>query len=167
MRPAGQQPGLHDFAFQTGSWIVTHRKLAGRLVGSTDWLEFDGTCQAWEVLDGAGNVDDFVFNDPNGRYCAATFRRLDRATGEWAIHWADGRREGLDPPLRGRFDRGTGLFFGTDHLDGRSILVRFIWSDITPDRARWEQAFSPDNGTTWETNWVMTFRRAGHASTST
>jgi hypothetical protein len=24
---------------------------------------------------------------------------------------------------------------------------------------RWEQAFSPDGGQSWETNWKMTFRR--------
>ena len=27
-------------------------------------------------------------------------------------------------------------------------------------QARWEQAFSPDRGQSWETNWIMDFRRA-------
>ena len=39
-------------------------------------------------------------------------------------------------------------------LDGRAP-----WSIVTKDALRWEQAFSPDAGSTWETNWTMDFTR--------
>ncbi len=107
---------LHGFAFQTGNWRVRHRKLAHRLVGSSEWLEFGGKCRAYELLGGAGNVDDFFIDDPNGAYRAATFRRLDATTGEWSIFWADARRDGLDPPMRGRFHDEVGIFFGAMSL---------------------------------------------------
>ena len=149
---------LHAFAFQTGEWRVRHRKLAQRLVGSTEWVVFGGTCTACELLGGAGNVDDFFIDDPAGPYRAATLRRLNAATGEWSIYWADARRDDLDPPMRGRFENGVGVFLGRDALDGREIHVRFIWSGIGPMQARWEQAFSLD-GETWEVNWIMDFDR--------
>lgn len=149
---------LHTFAFQTGAWRVRHRKLARRLAHDTEWITFEGSCRAQELLGGAGNVDDFVLDDPAGTYRAATFRRIDPATDEWVIYWADARRDGLDPPVRGRFADGVGTFFGRDTLDGRPIHVRFIWSDIGPDHARWEQAFSRD-GEAWEVNWIMEFER--------
>jgi hypothetical protein len=62
--------------------------------------------------------------------------------------------------VRGGFRDGVGIFNGDDTLDGRPIKVRFKWSEITANNARWEQAFSPDGGETWEVNWVMHFSRA-------
>ena len=65
------------------------------------------------------------------------------------------------PPQVGRFgDDGRGIFLSDDVYEGRPVQVAYIWSDITEDSARWEQAFSPDAGVTWETNWVAEFRRA-------
>ena len=45
-------------------------------------------------------------------------------------------------------------FYGMDELDGRAILVRYAWSNITPNSAHFEQAFSVDGGKTWEVNWI-------------
>ncbi len=162
MTAMNKPPTLDSFAFQTGHWRVRHRKLQSPLTGHREWTEFEGTCRAVEILDGAGNVDDFVINDPGGAYRAATFRRLDPFTGEWCIYWADGRRSGLDPEMRGRFENGAGTFFGHDVVHGQDVFVRFIWSDIGPTRARWEQAFSTD-GEAWEVNWIMQFERINEA----
>ena len=151
--------GLHDFAFQTGEWTVAHRKLRRRLAGSNDWFEFGGTCRAWELLGGTGNVDDHRLDDPNGAYAGATVRRTDPATGIWSIWWIDPRFPGLSAPMTGRFENGIGTFLGKDELAGTPIDVRFIWSRIAPDFAQWEQAFSADGGANWETNWVMAFTR--------
>jgi hypothetical protein len=155
------RPGLHAFAFQTGDWRVRHRKLKRRLVGETEWLAFDGTCRAWEVMGGAGNFEEHFLDDPAGPYHATTMRRLDPASDRWSIWWFDSREAALGPPVQGRFEDGVGTFFGDDMLDGRPIVMRFIWSGISADAAQWEQAFSPDDGATWETNWLMRFERVG------
>ena len=55
----------------------------------------------------------------------------------------------------------AGSFYADETLRGRPIRVRFIWSEITATTARWEQAFSPDAGASWEINWKMQFTRAG------
>ncbi|WP_374472231.1 DUF1579 domain-containing protein [Phenylobacterium sp.] len=152
---------MGDFGFQTGEWRVRHRKLKARLAGCEDWVEFEGTCRAFEVMGGEANVEDNVLDDPAGAYRAAAFRRRDPETGVWSIWWADGRAGGLDTPVRGGFVDGVGTFLARDTLDGRPILVRFVWSEITATTARWEQAFSADEGATWEVNWVMAFERVG------
>jgi hypothetical protein len=87
-------------------------------------------------------------------------RAFDKDTGEWSIWWLDARSIDIEPPVRGGFNDGVGEFVAPDTLDGRPITVRFRWTDITPTSAVWEQAFSPDDGDTWETNWHMDFTRA-------
>lgn len=62
-------------------------------------------------------------------------------------------------PVRGGFDKGLGVFHGDDSHEGRPIRVRHLWSRITENAARWEQAFSPDRRGNWETNWYMDFTR--------
>ncbi len=150
---------MGDFGFQVGDWRVRHRKLKGRLVGSTQWVEFNGTCSGSAVLAGDGSVEDQFLDDPSGAYRAAAFRRRNPANGEWSIWWFDSRSQALDPPVVGRFDNGIGAFYADDVLEGRPIRVRFLWLDITANSARWEQAFSADGGHSWETNWIMRFER--------
>jgi hypothetical protein len=152
--------GRHDFDFLLGAWTVKHRRLRTRLAGDTTWDLFDGTCAALPILGGLGNLDDNLINLPEGAYRAVTMRAYHVEARQWSIWWLDARRSDVDPPMRGAFADDVGIFHGDDMLDGRSVRVRFVWSEITPQSARWEQAFSGDGGTTWEVNWVMDFRRA-------
>lgn len=149
-------PAVHDFDFYMGTWRIHHRRLVTRLAGSEAWQEFEGTSTAWPILDGAGNIDDNVLELPAGDYRAISLRTHDPATDRWSIWWLDGRNPSrLDPPVVGGFKDGVGTFIGPDIFDGRPILVRFVWSDITDRTCRWEQAFSTDDGATWEVNWIM------------
>lgn len=151
----------HDFDFLVGRWTVQHRRLKERLAGCTQWEEFGGSCVMQPLLDGLANVDDDVLELPAGPYRAASLRMYDPKTRLWAIWWFDGRTpHELEPPVRGRFEGGVGTFLADDTFKGRPIVVRFLWSDITPHGARWQQAFSTDRGASWETNWVMDFVRA-------
>ena len=155
-------PAVHDFDFYMGKWHVHHRRLKERLAGSDEWQEFEGTSEAWPILGGAGNIDDNVLELPAGTYRAISLRSFDPKTQNWSIWWLDGRNPGqLDPPVVGGFTNGVGTFLAEDTFNGRPILVRFLWSDITAQTCRWEQAFSTDGGETWEVNWVMESTRAG------
>jgi hypothetical protein len=146
-----------DFDFLMGSWKVHNRSLRKRLVGSDEWDEFEATSVARPLLDGLGNEDEFR-TDFCGGFVGMSFRFFDPRTELWSIYWADSRRSGeLDPPLFGSFAGDRGVFLGEDTYDGKQILVRFIWSDLWTKKPRWEQAFSEDDGDTWETNWVMEF----------
>ena len=153
--------GRRDFDFLIGRWDVAHRRLQRRLEGDARWDSFAGRSEMRLILGGLGNIDDNVIEIPGGTYRGASFRLFEPATSLWSIWWSDSRSPRLEPPVHGRFEHGVGRFLGDDTLGGRPIRVRYIWSEITPTSARWEQAFSPDAGATWETNWIMEFARAG------
>jgi hypothetical protein len=152
----------HHFDFFFGKWRVHHRRLENRLAGSTEWIEFDGTAEAMPLMGGYGNVDDNVINLPEGAYRAVTLRALDPSARQRSIWWLDGRStsDTLDPPVRGGFSNGVGTFYANDSFNGKPIRVRYLWSQVTPKSCHWEQAFSPNAGKTWETNWKMHFTRA-------
>ena len=59
----------------------------------------------------------------------------------------------------GSFAGSVGTFLANDRLDGKPITVRFTWHANPGSNPVWEQAFSGDEGKTWETNWVMEFVR--------
>jgi hypothetical protein len=150
--------GARDFDFWMGAWKIHNRRLRERLKGSSQWDEFEATSVVRSLLGGVGNEDEYR-TDFAGGFIGMSFRFFDRTTQKWSIYWADSRRGSLDPPVVGSFSGDTGIFEGTDSLEGRPVRVRFTWSRVTTNEPRWEQAFSGDGGKTWETNWVMEMTR--------
>lgn len=149
-----------DFDFIIGEWQVRHRRLNSRLTGCTEWTEFLGTSSTRKILGGFGNVEDNVLKFPDAEVKAAAFRSFDPAAQQWAIWWLDGRApHQLDVPVVGGFTNSVGVFMANDSLNGKPITVRFTWHANLGGNPVWEQAFSADSGTTWETNWVMEFVR--------
>jgi hypothetical protein len=150
--------GMHDFDFLIGEWRVHHHRLKP---DSQEWVDFDGTCTNRKLMDGGANMEEHALPAPYGAYRAIALRAYDPKTDQWAIWWLDGRYPSgpLDPPVKGRFENGVGTFYGDYMQDGKPMRLRFIWSDIAPTSARWEQAFSSDGGKTWATNWIMNFNR--------
>jgi hypothetical protein len=60
----------------------------------------------------------------------------------------------MNPPTIGKFKDGRGGLYDRETFNARAILVRLVISDIKPDSCRFEQAFSEDDGKTWEVNWI-------------
>jgi hypothetical protein len=145
-----------DFDFWIGSWRIRNRRLKERLAGCTEWDDFEATATARPLPGGIGNLDEFRTDFWPG-FVGMSYRFYDPASRAWSIHWIDSRLRALQPPVTGAFDGEVGVFEGDDTLAGRPIRVRFTW--IRGASPRWEQAFSPDDGRTWETNWTMEMSR--------
>jgi hypothetical protein len=149
---------VHDFDFLAGSWRVVNRRLAARGAACTEWVEFPGDMRVALHLGGVANVDEIVFTTEG--WAGMTVRCFRLGDRQWTIRWVSSRTGTMDIGVVGGFEGGRGEFYGIDDDAGRPVQVRFLWSRLGPDAARWEQAFSYDGGP-WETNWVMEMARAG------
>ncbi len=161
--PAQQQiqDGRNDFDFLIGDWHVHSRRLRERLQGSDDWESFEGQFSAQKVLGGLGNMDEVTFERESGTFRGLTLRLFNPDAQEWSIYWAsDANPTGaLDVPMVGKFTDGVGRFYAHETHAGQHVFSRFIWTVISPDACKWEQALSQDGGQTWETNWTMEFTK--------
>lgn len=163
--PATVADGSHDFDWELGVWRTDLRRLAKPLTGSKEWLEYHGTSAVRPVMGGKANLVDLDVTGPAGRIVGMALRLYDPSAKQWSLNYSNVSSGTLSAPVVGSFSGGKGVFFGTDVANGRTVLVRFIISDITKDSASFEQAFSGDGGATWEVNWVAVDRRVGSAPT--
>ena len=154
------EPGaaVHDFDFYMGTWWVRHRRLKERLAGSDEWEEFEGTSRAWPLLDGAGNVDDNVLEMPNGTYLADLAPDLRTLVPDPLVDLVARRSRSrwlLDPPVVSRLRAASAPSSAPDTFKGRPSWSAFCGRTSPATTCRWEQAFSVDDGATWEVNWMM------------
>jgi hypothetical protein len=151
---------MHKFDFLFGRWNVRNRRLRNPLTGSDDWYEFDSTASETPLLDGMGNLEQWDAPEaPTGPIHAVALRLFNAETAEWSIYWSTRGSGIFNPPVSGSFEGGVGTFVSREDYNGQPIVVRFTWSPIDETSARWEQAFSADDGATWEVNWIMDFSR--------
>ena len=145
----------HDFDFFEGKWQLHNKKLKSRLNNCTEWDEFESTQEMYPVLNGIGNIDNFLATFDGQPFEGMTVRLFNPKTKLWSIYWADSNNGTLDPPVLGSFDNNVGHFVTKDTFNGKNILVIFRWDARIKDNPIWSQAFSEDNGQTWEWNWYM------------
>jgi hypothetical protein len=153
---------LEDFDFLFGSWRIHNRRLDDPLDESASWSEFEATSEAYPILRKLGNVQLYDAPDFPGRpgFQGYALRLFDPGSRLWRIWWASTAGDGrLDRPVLGGFRDGVGHFEGNDVVNGREVVVRFLWTEITETSARWEQAFSLDGGKTFILNWIMLHER--------
>jgi len=158
-KPAGPRDGQHDFDFEIGLWKTHIHRLTHPLTGSTTWVDYDGTSVVRKIWDGRANIVELEADGPAGHIEGLSLRLYNPESHQWSLNFANSTVGTMSVPTVGEFKNGRGEFYDYEALNGRMILVRNIWSDITPISGRFEQAFSDDGGKTWEVNWIATDTR--------
>ena len=152
-----QRDGSHDFDFLIGDWKAHVRRLPDRLNNSNVWVEYDGISNHKKILTSNANFEEFEITsiDKKLHIKAQTLRLYNPASHQWSIYLVDVDNGTLSlPPVVGHFTGNRGEFYHQEDFKGRTILVRYLWLNLSPQSARMEQSFSPDGGKTWEVNWI-------------
>src|SRR6187549_490991 len=104
----------HDFDFFEGKWDLHNRKLKSRLNNCTEWIEFHSTQEMYRVLNGIGNIDNFLATFDGQPFEGMSIRLFNPKTKLWSIYWADSVAGKLDSPFVGSFENNIGHFFTKD-----------------------------------------------------
>ena len=155
MITASTTSSKNDFDFYQGIWKLRNRKLKSRLTNCKEWTEFESTQEMYKVLNGIGNVDNFLATFDGKPFEGMTVRLFNPKTKLWSFYWADSNEGKFDPPVVGSFENNVGHFFTKDVLNNKKILVVFRWDARDKENPIWSQAFSDNNEKTWEWNWYM------------
>lgn len=149
-----------DFDFLHGKWTMQHQRLKERLVNSTEWESFESADENHgKMLNGLANIDIYKANLDGKPFEGLTLRLFNPVTKLWSLYWAPSTTGVLDPPVVGSFDGNIGTFYCKDTYKGKPVIVMFRWDKTDKDNPVWSQAFSPDNGKTWEWNWTNVSHR--------
>ncbi len=158
-KPDTNRDGQHDFDFEFGSWHAHLRRRLHPLTGSNEWGEYGGTSVVRKIWGGRSNLGELEVGNATTHIEGLSFRLYSPQAHQWSIYWSNSQDGALGTAMIGQFANGRGEFYDQEQFAGRAVFVRFIFSDITPNSFRLEQAFSGDGGRSWEANWITTFTR--------
>ena len=151
---AAQPDHQHDFDFEFGSWKTHIRRLLHPLSGSQEWADLDGTSVVRKVWDGRANLGELEVSNSAMHLEGLSMRLYNPESRQWSIYWSNAEDGALGTGMVGQFNNGRGEFFDQEVFEGRTILVRYVWSNTTSKSPHFEQSFSTDGGKTWEVNWI-------------
>ena len=146
-----------DFDFLSGQWIIEHRQRTS--IDPEVWDRFDGEATCWSILNGIASIE--ALRIPARNFSGMGLRLLNQETQVWSDFWMNEKTGVLMVPgTKGHFENGVGVFVSEELADGKPMLVRGKWDNVSSTTCRWQQATSHDGGATWATNWVMEWTRA-------
>jgi hypothetical protein len=152
--------GQHDFDFNIGVWKTHIKRIVDPLSGSTKSMLLEGTVTVRKVWDGRAQMEEIEADGPNGHWEGLTLFLYNPEAHQWSQTFADNKFGVLTTPLIGAFKDGRGELFSQETVNGRTILVRGVWSAITPDSHHFEESFSDDGGKTWAPAFIASLARA-------
>jgi hypothetical protein len=140
--------GQHDFDSLAGTWKGHTKYRAHPFAAADPWIEFDGTETFQKIWDGAllelskvasatAPVGMMLYTyNPQGH--------------QWYVYFAASKDGKVGLPNVGEFRNGRGEFIVQDTLNGKSLLNRYVWSQIASSSPHFEESWSSDGGRTWE-----------------
>ena len=153
------QPGQHDFDFNSGVWHTQIKRTLDPFSGSSASMELSGTVSVRKVWGGRARLEEIEADGPNGHWEGLSIFLYNPQSHQWSQSFINSKQGVLNAPLIGVFKDGRGELISPDTFKARSILVRGVWSEITPNSHRYEEFYSDDGGQTWKASFQANLTR--------
>lgn len=144
----------HDFDFDLGVWKTHIVRRVHPLSDSNETVELTGTVTVRKLWNGRAQLEEIEADGPKGHWEGLTLFLYDPDAHQWSMNFANSSAGRLVAPMIGGFESGRGQLIEQDTLDGRSVLLRVIWSNITPTSHTYEESYSADGGRTWKLSFI-------------
>ena len=161
-KPPGIQElsqAAHDFDFNIGVWHSHIRRILDPFSDSGKAVELDGTVTVRKIWDGRAQLEEIEADGPNGHWEGLTLFLYNPESRQWSQSFINSKMAALGSPLVGSFKDGRGELFAQDTFQDKSILLRGLWSGITPNEHHYEEFYSNDGGKTWRPAFIATLTR--------
>jgi len=151
--------GAHDFDFLSGRWSAHISHILNPFADGQRVVELDGTIAVSEVWNGRGWLEQ-IDADGSGIHWGGMALFLHNSKGrQWSQFFVNGQSGVWAAPMIGEFRNGRGEFYSQDGYDGRTVLVRGVWSNIEPTSHIYTESLSDDGGATWRPGLIVGWSR--------
>ena len=155
--------GAHDFDFNIGVWHTHIRRMVDPLSGSQDAMVLDGTVTVRKIWDGKAQLEEIEADGPKGHWEGLTLFLYDPKAHQWNQYFLNSKTPYLWPPQVGEFHDGRVELFAQNTIDGKTILVRTLWTGMEANGHRFDESYSDDGGKTWKLSFHADLTRDGQA----
>ncbi|MBI3349467.1 MAG: hypothetical protein HY020_19940 [Burkholderiales bacterium] len=142
-----------QFDFLVGQWeLEVQPKVSGLAAMIHGAPRLVGSWKAWKSFDGYGLDDELRIFDASGNPMALNHsqRIFDARSRRWLVSGLDVYRARFGSSS-GQWQNGEMLLEGSgQNAEGKPVLTRTRFTEITADRFKMRQDRSLDNGATWE-----------------
>ena len=148
--PPAARDGSHDFDFDLGTWKTDIVRRVHPLTDSAETTHMTGTVKVSKLWNGKAQVEEIVADGPKGvHWEGMTVFLYDPEAHQWSMNFAGSSVGKMTPPTVGSWQDGRIQLIGTDTFDGRTVMIRAVWSDFTPTSHTYQESVSGDGGQTW------------------
>lgn len=146
-QPPCSAPEASQFDFWVGSWELY----------TADTIT--GTNNIYKIMDGCTVQENF--ESPKSGYTGKSWSVYDPKGKQWQQTWVD--NQGAFIYLTGKFEDGKMTLFTLPKKtpNGKEIVFRMLFSNISKESFDWDWDSSTDNGATWKSGWHIHYKRKG------
>jgi hypothetical protein len=157
--------GQHDFDFNIGMWHTHITRVLDPLSGSTHSMVLDGTVTVQKIWGGRAQLEEIEADGPKGHWEGMTLFLYNPQSHEWSQTFVNSSGIQSSSTI-GSFTNGRGELFAQDTFEDKTVLLRGVWSDITPDSHTYEESYSNDGGKTWSAAFIGNLTRETQPTSS-